>query len=316
MGVYSHINLEKINEILEHYDLGIAVDFSSTMTGISNSNFKVILDSGRNILLKVSNDKTIEQLLNEQQVLLALEKHEFEYSLNPIKTLLGKPIYHHEDYYGVVFPFIDGAPPVITNDVCSKVGISLAKLHDLDIRKEDLEFIRPHEVVGFGSLDIIDYVNSDNAASDFIEGFKKVFPCGLKDIPYDLFPSGIIHGDLYFDNSLFKDGELVTLIDFEQSGTGRFILDLGIALSGTCLNEAKDNLDKSFVVSFLKGYESIRSLKEIEKEYLDTAILVGFFSIALWRIKRFYDGNLDSSKKYNYRELLNRAKSYKKSFID
>ena len=73
-------------------------------------------------------------------------------------------------------------------------------------------------------------------------------------MPYDLFPAGVIHGDLYFDNSLFKNGKIVTLIDFEQSGRGRFILDLGIAISGSCLNRDKSNIDLNLLENFLKGY--------------------------------------------------------------
>jgi homoserine kinase type II len=313
MGVYSNIELNEINEILRYYDLGLAVSFNATMTGISNSNFKVSLESGKDVLLKISNDKTIEQLTNEQQVLLALEKHHFKYSVNPLKTISGKPIYKHKDYYGVVFPFIDGLPPKISSDVCFQVGAALSSLHSLDITSEDLEFIRPHDEVGFGSLDIIDYINTNDAASDFVADFHSVFPDKLANIPYDVFPSGIIHGDLYFDNSLFKNGDLVSLIDFEQAGRGRFILDLGIAISGSCLGESGESIDKNLMRSFVEGYESNRLLKTIENEYLDRAILVGFFSIALWRIKRFYTGDLDDSKKYNYRELTERAKNFKSS---
>ena len=311
MGVYSSIKLSEINEILSYYDMGSATTFSATMTGISNSNFKVTLSSGTNVLLKISNDKTIEQLTNEQQVLLALEKHDFKYSLIPFKTILGKPIYKHNDYYGVVFPFIDGMPPLINESVCFQVGAAQAHLHSLDIVKEDLEFIRPHDLVGFGSKNIIEYVNSEGAAVDYIQCFNELFEDKLENIPYDIFPSGIIHGDLYFDNSLFKDNKLVTLIDFEQAGRGRFILDLGIAISGTCLNKTNDNIDTKLMQQFIEGYSSVRVLKTIEKEYLNKAILVGFFSISLWRIKRFLDGNLDDSKKYNYRELLTRARNFK-----
>ena len=65
MGVYSNIELSEINEILSYYDLGVANSFVPTMTGISNSNFKVSMDGGQDVLLKISNDKTIEQLNNE-----------------------------------------------------------------------------------------------------------------------------------------------------------------------------------------------------------------------------------------------------------
>lgn len=310
MGVYSEINLAEINEILKYYELGNAVSYQSTITGISNSNFKVTLTSGKEVLLKVSNDKTIEQLENEQKVLQVLEKYNYLHSLHPFRTILGKPIYHHKNFFGVVFPFINGLPPVIDNSTIQQIGKALAELHSLEIHKEDLDTIRPHDLVGYGGTHIQDYIGESYCASDFKEVFEKIFPNGLNDIPYDIFPAGIIHGDLYFDNSLFHEGKLVTLIDFEQSGRGRFILDLGIAISGSCLNEEKSNIDIELAKNFLKGYEQVRHLKAIEREYLVMAIKVGFFSIGLWRIKRFLEGNLDDNKKYNYRELLDRCVNF------
>ena len=308
MGVYSEIDLNEINEILKFYGLGQAVDFEPTLEGISNSNYKVKLDNGNKVLLKVSNDKTIEQLTNEQKILLKLKKYNYEYSLPPFETIAGKPIYHHNDFYGVVFPFISGFPPQVTEANCSQIGKALGRLHSLEIRSEDLDAIRPHDLVGYGGLSINEYTLKPDAAPDFAKAFVEIFPDRLQNIPYDLFPSGIIHGDLYSDNSLFNDGKLVTLIDFEQSGTGRFILDLGIAISGTCLKD--ENIDPKLIQSFLSGYEDARKLLTIEKEYLNTAIIVGFFSIGLWRIKRFYEGNLDERKKYNYRDLIKRAQCF------
>ena len=314
MGVYSEIGLNEINEILKYYELGNAVSFRATITGISNSNFKVTLSSGRDVLLKVSNDKTIEQLENEQRILQVLEKYNYLHSLHPFKTIQGKPIYHHKNFFGVVFPFINGLPPVIDPSSIQQIGKALAELHSLEIHKEDLDTIRRHDLVGYGGLNIQDYISQPECAPDFKEAFEEVFEEGLSELPYDIFPAGIIHGDLYFDNSLFHEGKLVTLIDFEQSGRGRFILDLGIAISGSCLNKDKTNVDPELAKNFLKGYEQIRHMLAIEKEYLMMAIKVGFFSIGLWRIRRFYEGNLDESKKFNYRELTERCLNFHKAF--
>lgn len=310
MGVYSEINLFEINEILKYYELGNAVSFKATITGISNSNFKVTMSSGRDVLLKVSNDKTIDQLENEQKVLQVLEKYNYLHSIHPFKTIQGKPIYHHKNFFGVVFPFINGLPPEIDSSAIQQIGKALAELHSLEIHKEDLDTIRRHDLVGYGGLNIQDYVEQSDCPSDFRQAFQKTFPNGLSDIPYDIFPAGIIHGDLYFDNSLFHEGKLVSLIDFEQSGRGRFILDLGIAISGSCLNSMRTSIDLDLAQKFLKGYQQARNLLAIEKEYLVMAIKVGFFSIGLWRIKRFYQGNLDESKRFNYRELLDRCASF------
>lgn len=310
MGVYSEINLSEINEILGHYELGNALSYLPTMQGISNSNFKVVLESGQEVLLKVSNDKTLRQLENEQTILKVLNKYEYSYCLHPFETIQGKPIYHHNNFFGVVFPFINGLPPLINQSTIVQIGKALGKLHSLEIHKEDLASIRPHDLVGYGGLSINDYTMTKAAASDFVALFTSIFPDRLQEIPYDIFPAGIIHGDLYYDNSLFHEGQLVTLIDFEQAGRGRFILDLGIAISGSCLNKDNSNVDPLLMENFIKGYEQARHLLAIEREYLITAVKVGFFSIALWRIKRFYEGHLDESKKFNYRDLLDRCENF------
>lgn len=310
MGVYSEIDLIEINEILKHYDFGEAVSFVPTVTGISNSNYKVTLTSGQVVLLKISNDKTIEQLENEQKVLKVLEKYHYQYSLHPFETLQGKPIYQHNGMHGVVFPFVQGLPPEMNSAASYAIGAALGKLHCLQIAKEDLDSIRSYSVVGYGGTSIAEYADSPQAPADFSSTFYEIFPNKLQNIPYERFPVGIIHGDLYFDNALFHEGKLVTLIDFEQSGRGRHILDLGIALSGSCLNKQRDNLDPELIKAFLAGYEGEHLLSDVERQYLKTAVLVGFFSIGLWRIKRFYEGNLDERKRFNYRELLDRARAF------
>lgn len=314
MGVYSKITKEEVERIFSFYGIERIQSFSPTITGISNSNFKVNLDDGRKLLLKISNDKTYEQLINEQRILAALTKYNFPYSLTPLNTLKGDSVYQHNDFFGVILPFVEGSPPKVAEDICFQIGQALGALHSLEIKKEDLQSIRSHNLVGHGGQSIYEYTLRENAAKDFVAAFNEIFPSRLQDIPYDTFPVGIIHGDLYYDNSLFNNGKLVTLIDFEQAGRGRFILDLGIALTGCCIDMSSNKFNLNFFRSFIKGYETKRKLITIEKEYINEAILVGFFSIALWRIVRFYDGHLDQSKRYNYRELLERARLFKQDF--
>src|SRR5690606_29470599 len=281
-----------------------------TITGISNSDIMVHLESGEDVLLKISNDKTLEQLSNEQRILNALEHYSFKYSLHPFKTTLGKTIYHQEKFFGVVFPFINGLPPLINKKSCHEIGKALGELHSLQIKKEDLSTIRPHDFVDHSGQSVYEYTRTKEAPRDFVEAFEDIFPEHLQDIPFDTFPVGIIHGDLYFDNCLFHDEKLVTLIDFEQAGRGQYLLDIGISLSGCCFNEDRSNLDMELINSYMKGYQEKRKLLAIEEEYLLASILIGFFSIGLWRIKRFYEGKLDESKRYNYRELTLRAHNF------
>ena len=155
MGVYSHIDIKEITDILSYYELGEVKSYKPTAEGISNSNYHVILESGLEVLLKISNDKTIPQLENEQRILQVLKKYDYNYSPRAFETIAGKPIYTHNDFYGVVFPFVQGrAPSEPTTSVLSQMGETLAKLHTLEIHAEDLDSIRPHDLVGFGGMNI------------------------------------------------------------------------------------------------------------------------------------------------------------------
>ena len=71
MGDYTKLQLTEAQAIADMYGIGQIKKLQSLSLGISNSNYKVECDQ-ETYLLKVSNDKTIEQLHNEQQVLLAL----------------------------------------------------------------------------------------------------------------------------------------------------------------------------------------------------------------------------------------------------
>jgi len=124
------------------------------------------------------------------------------------------------------------------------------------------------------------------------------------------FEKGIIHGDLYYDNTLFNNNVLSSVLDFEQAGRGEYILDLGISISGTCLE--KGRIISPLVKSYLAGYESRRPLALLEKQFLDQAILIGLMSISLWRIKRFKERNLNPLMENSYRDLMVRALNYHK----
>lgn len=314
MGDFSKVGLKKINEILQFYHLSQAKSFRPTIEGTSNSNYEVILESGKKILIKVSNDKTLEQLQNEQFILKTLNHYQYPYALSPLDTIQGDKIYGHIGDFGVVMPFIEGRAANFSQSDCFQIGKALGSLHALKISDDDKKRLRSHELVGFGGAQMFEYVTQSFAQTDYVKAFNQMVAPELSKFDYTVLDSGIIHGDLYFDNALFEGEELKTLIDFEQSGLGRYLLDLGIAVSGSCLPKGEVLVQKELVIKFVEGYQMARKLKDIELEYLRLAVLVGFFSISLWRISRFIDKGLDPSKKDNYKDLLVKAQAFYENY--
>lgn len=307
MASYTQISLEDTNEILNLYGLEHVVKLTPLSLGISNSNYKVEL-TNQVVLLKISNDKNQKQLRDEQNILLYLHEQNFPYSLRPFSTLSGNLVYEFGKYFGVIFPFVEGIPPGPSDFTCREVGMALAELHSIKHDDEKLKKLRHHEEVGFGANEILNYTKSSKCPTDYKEAFDLFFPDQLKAFIEAPFKKGIIHGDLYYDNTLFNNNHLSSVLDFEQAGVGEYILDIGISISGTCLE--KGRVITPLVESYLSGYESVRPLSTEEKKHIHDAIILGLLSISLWRIKRFKEGNLNPLMADSYRDLLNRAYHY------
>ncbi|MCC6217234.1 MAG: homoserine kinase [Polyangiaceae bacterium] len=78
-------------------------------------------------------------------------------------------------------------------------------------------------------------------------------------------PEGLVHGDLFRDNVLWREGELVALLDFESASAGVLAYDLAVTLLAWCFG---DELDRALVGAMVGGYESVRPLSACEREGL------------------------------------------------
>lgn len=307
MASYTQITLQEAEKILKLYGREKVLKCTPLSLGISNSNYRVDLE-GEVVLLKISNDKNQAQLADEQAILVYLKEKNYPYSLKPFPLTTGDFIYNFGQYFGVLYPFVEGIPPGPSDYTCQEVGRAIAELHNIKHDTSCLAKLRSHEAVGFGPLEILEYVGSKNCPADFKEGFETLFPDNLQGFIKADFQTGIIHGDLYYDNTLFDHNKISTVLDFEQAGIGEYILDLGISISGTCLE--KGRVITPLVNSYLVGYESVRALPMKEKQFLDQAIILGLLSISLWRIKRFKERNLNPLMENSYQDLLVRALHY------
>ena len=97
-------------------------------------------------------------------------------------------------------------------------------------------------------------------------------------------PSGIIHGDLFRDNVLWKDEDIVALIDFESASRGPFAYDLMVTVFAWCYGAS---FDPELVDAMLSGYRSGRDLEESEVDALVVEGALAALRFATTRITDF-----------------------------
>ena len=79
-------------------------------------------------------------------------------------------------------------------------------------------------------------------------------------------PSGLIHGDLFPDNTLFRDDELVAFLDFECACEDTLLFDVVMTIHGFCFRD--EEWSPRLADVFLTAYNERRQLTEAEGDAL------------------------------------------------
>jgi len=128
-------------------------------------------------------------------------------------------------------------------------------------------------------IDIIDKNEIESSLhflkNNFYFYYKKL--ASLRD--YKAKTDGIIHGDIFKDNTLFQ-AEKVAVFDFIDAGNGSFIFDMAVLLIGFGIK--KHHLCK--ITLFLKTYNQHAPLKQSKKELLHVMDMAAYF----YTLKRIY----------------------------
>ncbi|MCO4755890.1 MAG: hypothetical protein KC478_15525, partial [Bacteriovoracaceae bacterium] len=98
MAAYTRLSEQDVADILSLYGFNSIEEVEPLSLGISNSNYRCKLDADKSVILKVSNDKGIEEMKQEQEILHSLDS--FPYTLTPYETKDGKTVYEWRELYG------------------------------------------------------------------------------------------------------------------------------------------------------------------------------------------------------------------------
>jgi Ser/Thr protein kinase RdoA (MazF antagonist) len=212
--------------------------------------------------------------------------------VKPVFTKTGKQIISWKNHYGYLREFVDAKHKLNPSLVDIKeFGKVLGIFHNL-VHNYRTKYKRKHiwdleeTKKNFHEDKKMILRSNFGQKMELIKKFEKeIFSLNLPD----RLPSGTIHEDLGKRHILWRDGKIVSIIDFDRSYYGKLLFDLGQACRGWCFsNDWKKWSNRKFQ-HLLDGYQSNRRLTDLEKKYLVDAIKFGILERSLSFSLRFIE---------------------------
>jgi len=102
----------------------------------------------------------------------------------------------------------------------------------------------------------------------------------------DALPRRMIHGDLFYDNTLFDGDRLMAILDFEEVCVYYRAFDIGMCAVGFCAQEGVASLD--IVNALVAGYQSVTPLTVEERQQLQAMAVLGAAATSFWRYRQYH----------------------------
>jgi homoserine kinase type II len=290
MATFTPLPEEEARALLEAYDLGELRRVVPIPEGSVNSNFRLETEKAGERsawFLRLFEEQGAEGAEYDAALLSHLAREGVPTPCPVVRADGGSVSFVFGDKPATLFPFVPGASTcqrAVDRARAHAVGRALAQVHVAGasfpmrrqgrFRLEDLHARMPRIAA---------------AEDPAIAAMAKVLPDELArwcDARTDV-PEGVIHGDLFRDNVLFRaesgegHDEVAALLDFESASDGRLVYDLAVTILAW---SQRDAFDPQTAAAILDGYGSIRPLEEIERRALRGELAIAALRFTTTRI--------------------------------
>lgn len=283
MARFTDFPLEDVRTVGRRFGLDV-VAVKPLEAGSVNSNFSVTTGDGRTWFARIYEEQEQSGAEAELQLLAELASAGVPVAkARPteegawLSEFTGKPVAFYEWVAGDIL-----CQARVTVDACRKLGVTVARIHALSsqltplsggrFQTEDLRRRLSWIQIEDGEV----YGRDVQRIRDSLDAFAA--------IRRDDLPSGVVHGDLFRDNVLWRDGEIAALLDFESASMGPFAYDIMVCVMAWCFG---DDFDVRLVRGFFQGYTSVRPLERSEVDSLPTEGVMVALRFATTRITDF-----------------------------
>lgn len=290
MAIYTLIDRSELDQIVEDYGLGKLVLSDGVARGSVNTHYLLSTSRGKH-LLKIDEVKSEMEVKREIDLLVFLKKYGFPCP-QPLTDRKGRQYRELGGKCISLYKHIEGdliGPEELTLNQLENMGRVLADLH----------------AIGKGYKKGIDNRFSFERIFELYRDVREKLPSYFKKIVRTLdeeidylhsylegkLPKGIIHGDLFSDNVLFKGEKVVAVLDFEAACRGKFVFDLATAVNALCFDEGCYQLRR--FEALIAGYESQRTLSLAEWDAFPNELRFSALRFTITRLKDFFLQPLD-----------------------
>ena len=280
------MKVETIKKILKNYDIGEVIKYKKMLHGFANRNYKLTTSKG-NFLLRINIQQDLSSINYEMRVLNELKKDYFP-TAYPVVRKDGKYITEIEAENIVIYNFIEGKIPRINVKTVKEIATASARLNSLPNWHK---FEKKNAINIDTCFDLIK--KFDNAKYKY----PKIFEIFAKNTEYlnkyvkNNVPRGLIHADIFPDNTIFKNNKLAAIIDFEDVCTDDLIFEIGMAINGFCF--VNNKLDQDLLKVFIENYNNVRPLSKIEMELIPIYIKWTAHGMVSWHLQRLMERRYD-----------------------
>lgn len=290
MAIYTLMDRSELDQIVEDYGLGKLVLSDGVARGSVNTHYLLSTSRGK-YLLKIDEVKSEMEVKREIDLLVFLKKYGYPCP-QPLADRKGRQYRELGGKCISLYKHLEGdliGPEELSFNHLENMGRVLADLH----------------TIGKGYKKGIDNRFSFERIYELYRDVREKLPSYFKKIVRTLdeeidylhsylegkLPKGIIHGDLFSDNVLFKGEKVAAVLDFEASCRGKFVFDLATAVNALCFDEGRYQLRR--FEALIAGYESQRTLSLAEWDAFPNELRFSALRFTITRLKDFFLQPLD-----------------------
>ena len=264
MSVYTTLSLKEVQDFAAPYGLEVN-DLIPIQGGIQNTNYFIVCADAKQYVL------TLFENLDEQGAseLVPVLEHLGQQGLAVPVPLShsGKAIHELKQKPAQIAPRMLGDHPMPASlEQTQAIAIAQAKMH---VALQNFPLVRAEARDHAYWYNVARQIkptldDSDKTILNNLLGLYEVLT-----VMYPDRPKGLIHSDLFRDNTLFEGEELTGILDFYEMNQDELLFDIAITLNDFCTEYPDVTLNEDKAQAFLEAYEMIRPLTSDEKSCLE-----------------------------------------------